>query len=119
MSETIYTGDRVPNRGGPGTVTFLDPGGCARPLPPRHEVRSHSPDGFQWGYGGSGPAQLALALCLHVLDGDVARATRTYQQFKRRVVAFLPDAWDLSRTEILTAIESIESDRTEGENDAR
>jgi len=28
------------------------------------KVRNHSPDGFAWGYGGSGPAQLALAICL-------------------------------------------------------
>ena len=27
-------------------------------------VRNHSPDGFSWGDGGSGPAQLALALLL-------------------------------------------------------
>ena len=25
---------------------------------------NHSPDGFNWGYGGSGPAQLALAIML-------------------------------------------------------
>lgn len=25
-------------------------------------VRNHSPTGFAWGYGGSGPAQLALAV---------------------------------------------------------
>ena len=28
------------------------------------QVQSHSPDGFSWGYGGSGPHQLALALLL-------------------------------------------------------
>src|SRR5204863_5783137 len=27
-------------------------------------VINHSPDGFAWGYGGSGPAQLALAILL-------------------------------------------------------
>ena len=26
------------------------------------EVVQHSPTGFQWGYGGSGPAQLATAI---------------------------------------------------------
>jgi hypothetical protein len=30
------------------------------------KVWNHSPDGFNWGYGGSGPAQLALAICLEV-----------------------------------------------------
>ena len=33
-----------------------------RPLDPRLDLCSHSPSGFEWGYGGSGPAQLALAL---------------------------------------------------------
>jgi len=33
-----------------------------RPSPaPRSDLRNHSPNGFEWGYSGSGPAQLALA----------------------------------------------------------
>jgi hypothetical protein len=28
------------------------------------KIRNHSPDGWNWGYGGSGPAQTALGLCL-------------------------------------------------------
>lgn len=32
------------------------------PLPPRNDLVDHSPDGFSWGYAGSGPSQLALAL---------------------------------------------------------
>ena len=38
-------------------------------LPGRSQkYRNHSPDGFAWGYGGSGPAQLALALCLVIFE---------------------------------------------------
>lgn len=33
-----------------------------RPLHAFQEIRNHSPDGFNWGYAGSGPAQLALAI---------------------------------------------------------
>ena len=33
-----------------------------RPLNPRLDLWNHSPTGFEWGYGGSGPAQLALAI---------------------------------------------------------
>lgn len=51
-------------------------------------VHNHSPDGFAWGYGGSGPSQLALALCLKELD--VADALRCYQAFKWDHVAH----WD-------------------------
>jgi len=32
---------------------------------PSLQLRKHSPDGFEWSYGGSGPAQLALAILLH------------------------------------------------------
>lgn len=55
---------------------------------PSQKLRNHSPDGFMWGYGGSGPAQLALALMLHFLTP--AGATKIYQEFKWRVVATLP-----------------------------
>ncbi|MGH7979968.1 MAG: DUF6166 domain-containing protein [Limisphaerales bacterium] len=63
-----------------------------RPLPERKDLYNHSPTGFEWGYGGSGPAQLALALLAdHLGDGDQALAL--YQEFKRRVVAALPFPW--------------------------
>ena len=32
-----------------------------RKLNPRLDLFNHSPTGFEWGYGGSGPAQTALA----------------------------------------------------------
>ena len=50
-------------------------------LHPRHDLRSHSPDGFEWGYSGSGPAQLALALAADVLGDDV-KAQNIYQRLK-------------------------------------
>jgi len=50
---------------------------------------NHSPTGFCWGYGGSGPAQLALAILLEV-TGDEAFALRHYQQFKWDCIAILP-----------------------------
>jgi len=51
-------------------------------------VIDHSPDGFCWGYGGSGPAQLALAICLKLLGRD--KAIECYQDFKSKLVARLP-----------------------------
>ena len=49
-------------------------------------VRSHSPAGFNWGYGGSGPAQSALAICLHIFKNRYV-AEVLYQAFKVRYVA--------------------------------
>jgi len=56
-----------------------------QPLPPRNDLCDHSPTGFAWGYGGSGPAQLALAILADVYDDEFALAN--YQQFKWDVVA--------------------------------
>ena len=53
-------------------------------------VARHSPDGFNWGYGGSGPAQLALAILLRFADR--ATAVRHYQAFKWACIANLPEA---------------------------
>jgi Family of unknown function (DUF6166) len=50
---------------------------------------NHSPDGFNWGYEGSGPAQLALAILLHA-GLDAPRAVRLHQRFKREHLASLP-----------------------------
>ena len=69
-------------------VTVTEAGGC-RGLDPRFDLRTHSPSGFEWGYGGSGPAQLALALAADVLGDDEA-ALGVYQRLKFRVVGRLP-----------------------------
>jgi hypothetical protein len=59
-------------------------------LEPGREAR-HSPDGFQWGYGGSGPAELARALLIACLPWNrMARHPRCYQAFKADVIARLP-----------------------------
>ena len=42
------------------------------------QVVDHSPDGFQWGYSGSGPAQLAAAILYEITDDP--DLTRTYYQ---------------------------------------
>lgn len=51
-------------------------------------IANHSPDGFNWGYGGSGPAQTALAICLE-LFGE-RKAVRKYQEFKSKYISGLP-----------------------------
>ena len=48
----------------------------------------HSPDGFNWGYSGSGPAQLALALMIAFIGKE--NATKYYQKFKTDVISKLP-----------------------------
>lgn len=55
------------------------------------KVCNHSPTGFAWGYGGSGPAQLALAVLLEVTN-DEQVALSHYHTFKWDVIARLPFA---------------------------
>ena len=102
MTERVYVGDFPPSAGS-ADVHVVE-----GPLPPevdkygrvveyarengetldrRGELRNHSPNGFAWGYGGSGPAQLALAM-LADLFGDET-ALEEYQAFKFDVVADL------------------------------
>ena len=57
-------------------------------LAQRQDLRNHSPTGFAWGYGGSGPAQTALAILAHEL-GDLF-ALAAYQDFKFAHVARWP-----------------------------
>jgi hypothetical protein len=70
------------------------------PLPMRNDLRNHSPTGPEWGYGGSGPAQLALAILSDAI-GERA-ALDSYQDFKFAVVSGLPHGqWELHRSEVL------------------
>jgi hypothetical protein len=66
-------------------IKVIEGGERNRVLDPRNDLYNHSPDGFEWGYGGSGPAQTALALLADAL-GDDRRAVELHQEFKRRVV---------------------------------
>ena len=89
------------NIGAGGAIVTVD----GKPLPPRFDLRNHSPDGFQWGYGGSGPAQLALAILADHFSGQ-EHGDRTaelfYQKFKWSVIAKLPSgkAWTLTTEDI-------------------
>ena len=80
-------------------------------LDPRLDLRNHSPTGLGWGYSGSGPAQLALALAADVL-GDDERAQEIYQRLKFRIIGGLPhEGWVLTESRIRSAIEAIEQER--------
>lgn len=67
---------------------------------PSLKVWNHSPGGFNWGYQGSGPAQLALALLLDVTS-DPDLSVHLHQYFKRDVVALWEDDWVITSEAIL------------------
>lgn len=84
MDEKVYKGYRMPD----GTVRVIvaTPDGHSQDLP--HHVR-HSPDGYEWGYLGSGPAELARCLLFDATQ-DWTVTGVLYQDFKEDVVACWP-----------------------------
>ena len=62
-------------------------------------ICNHSPDGFNWGYAGSGPAQLALAILFDYF-GDARKAEILHQAFKFAFVSRFKDNWELTGDEI-------------------
>ena len=95
-----YVGMRVD-----GTPVVLNLTDHERLTPDRSlELVRHSPAGFDWGYTGSGPAQLACALLLDYYD-DESVAHQHYIQFRDAVVSQLvcdgpADCWHLTGHEI-------------------
>jgi len=84
-----------------GAMVFMQVDGRESPLPLHLQLRIHSPTGFEWGYSGSGPAQLALAMCAELVDPETA--LRAYQFVKANLVASLPegaDQWTITGTAV-------------------
>lgn len=109
-----YTGSRTkcgtvvnihyPNRRAKSELDNVQALTAARSL----QVVNHSPDGFEWGYGGSGPAQLAMGLLLDVgVDEETAR--KLYQRFKDSCIAGLGETWSMTDADILEWVERAKS----------
>jgi len=91
-------------REGHAVVVTVD----GRRLNPRFDLWNHSPTGFEWGYVGSGPAQLALALLADHL-GDGEQALNLYQRFKWLVVSELPGGdWILTSDQIEQSVQELQ-----------
>lgn len=91
-------------------------GGLFSNLPLYLDFVNHSPTGFEWGYYGSGPSQLAYAILHHYfvkakgLTEKQAheKAVDIYMEFKRLVVGSLPhSSWDMNEKEIDTYFEFV------------
>ena len=111
----VYSGTRVLYRDGMThgeasvVVQNVVDGGPSDRRPLTH-APYHSPDGFEWGYAGSGPADLALALLADYFDESAefvlaalrsiwtprSKAAALHQSFKERFVATeRRDEWQL------------------------
>ena len=87
------------------------PQGCSvtvngAPLDPRLDLRQHSA-GIEWGYEGSAPRQLALAILCDYF-GDDAMALQQYGMFMEVVVGELKgDEWTLTDDQIKQTFEQV------------
>lgn len=107
VSMKVYRGTRTEQ----GRHVTVEEGDARRPLDPRLDLRNHSPTGFEWGYGGSGPAQLALALAADAL-GDDEHAQDVYQRLKFKLIGELAkEGWELTEERLRAAIDAIERER--------
>jgi hypothetical protein len=92
-----YLGTRSPAG---ADVVRVHADGSTSPLDPRYDLGSHGFCGFEWGYGGSGPSQLALAL-LADATGDDDLAAELHAAFKwARVAALAHAGWTMTRDEV-------------------
>jgi hypothetical protein len=92
----VYVGTRGPT----GCFVTVD----GRPLLPRQ--RPHyacSPTSFEWGYAGSGPASLALAILAdHLNGGNASAAAALYQRYKTDVISNITaDAWRITEESVV------------------
>ena len=111
IEREVYYGRRGPDGSNVYVRCPADPH-FPYPLPLRLDLVNHSFTGFEWGYGGSGPAQLALALLARA-TGDDRLALDFYQAFKTEIVASLAeDEWTLTQEFILRWVASKKAGRS-------
>jgi hypothetical protein len=114
----FYRGSQNPFFIKDGARVHTGPGGQGvRAEGKLHHVVWHSPPGMNWGYAGSGPADLALSILVdffsergddvqRVMGGetfpfsDQVRSVGLYQAFKRDFVATWGDTWEITEPEI-------------------
>lgn len=87
----VFKGQRGPQ----GTLVTVD----GQPLAMHTELRDFKSDGFEWGYEGSGPSQLALAILAEHRGPD--DALRYFRHFMQTIIAEIEsDEWTLTSDDI-------------------
>ena len=95
----VYKGVRAAQ----GCVVTVD----GAPLDPRLDLKRHSTAGFEWGYDGTGPRQLALAILADYF-GDGSQALSQHKTFAETVIAELEgDEWTLTEQRIRSALDQV------------
>lgn len=88
---TLYRGDR--------TIDGLAVTADGQPLDTRSDIKTFSSTGFEWGYEGNEPRQLALAILAHHL-GDAQRALALTEGFMKDAVANFNNEWEMTGEDV-------------------
>lgn len=103
----VYRGVPVEvTEGGGKLVEVHEEDGSVRRLAHRTDpARTHSIDGFNWGYGGSGPSELAYCLLADAVHGDPE--PHIYHPFKDDMIAPLAtnEEWEITEQQVHEWIE--------------
>ena len=92
------------DRGGTAVIELVAPGGCRERF--TQFMAFHKSDGFEFGYGGSGPS--ALAACILGLIVGPAEAWRLHADFTWAFVAPMPpDGATLRMSDVRTWVEGV------------
>jgi len=94
-----YSGDRTID----GVIVFVN----QAHLLPDTGGAIFSDTGFEWGYDGPGPRQLAYAILIDHL-GDASRAKALVPRFVEGCVARLDNEWSISSADIEAVLKSPE-----------
>ena len=77
------------------------------PLASRNDIRCFTHTGFEWGFVGPGPHQLALALLADHLGND-EQALALCRSFMERLTSQLDNAWRLTAADIAAELGNVE-----------
>ncbi len=108
----IYKGKHTGRGVGDQTIVVRD---NADEYPLEH-IKRHSEE-FNWGYGGSGPADTALSILADCLGME--QANRLYQFFKWEFVARWGEEWSITEEQIRGWIETERERRISLEEEGR
>lgn len=92
-----YTGARTFD----GVVVSVD----GAPLSPRGDLKAFSLDGFEWGYEGPDPTQLALAILADAADDEAALAFAP--AFMTEIVANFDNEWEMTEEQVRAALQAL------------
>ena len=98
VDNRIYKGERNID----GAEVTVD----GEPLDPRQDLHTFTSRGFEWGYEGDGPNQLALAILADYFEDD-AQAKAECRAFMSRVVAYFSNEWEMTSADIDLALANV------------